>query len=232
MALDRKDVDRLLAPEFIEGLTDASVGELRAKRAECRRVEDLISYLRRVLQGQIDLVLAEMELRLGEDIEDHQHRLVEDLPTILAGAQAPRGARGPSRSSEARDQKTSSRQTASSLSMPTMTEVFTEDAGLTPDEIAAIVAPDLAATAFKGGMLPGANLESFDDSELSELVARLSQHESALSAERRVLHERIDVLQRLVVHRYKSGAARADTLLEDQGAGGERWTASPEGGSR
>lgn len=230
MALQRKDVDRLLSPEFIEGLTDAPVGELREKRAECRRVEDLISFLRRVLQGQIDLVLAEMDLRLGEAIEDHQHRLVEDLPTILAGAQAPRGVGGSDRSRQS-DRKTTTHPTASALSMPAMTEVFTEDAGLAPDEIAAIVAPDLAATAFKGGMLPGANLESFDDTELSELVSRLSQQESALSAERRVLHERIDMLQGIVVHRYKSGAARADTLLEDQGAGRDKWPADPEGGS-
>lgn len=232
MALQRKDVDRLLSPEFIEGLTDASVGELREKRAECRRVEDLISYLRRVLQGQIDLVLAEMELRLGEAVEDHQHRLVEDLPTILAGAQAPRGVGGSDRSRELGGHRTTTHPTASALSMPAVTEVFTEDAGLAPDEIAAIVAPDLAATAFKGGMLPGANLESFDDTELSELVSRLSQQESALSAERRVLHERIDMLQAIVVHRYKSGAARADTLLEDQGAGRDEWPAGPEGGSR
>ena len=76
--LQRKDVDRLLAPEFVEGLAEAPVSELRAKRAECRQIEDLVSYLRRVVQGQIDLVVAEMEIRLGGGAGGHQHRLVED----------------------------------------------------------------------------------------------------------------------------------------------------------
>ena len=86
--------------------------------------------------------------------------------------------------------------------------------GVAPDEIAAVISPELAATTFKGGTLPGANLGSFADGELTELVERLRRHEAVLSAERRVLHERIDLLQAIVVERYKSGAAHADSLLE------------------
>jgi hypothetical protein len=214
MGLQREDVDRLLSPEFVEGLADAPVVVLRSKRAECRRVEDLVSYLRRVVQGQIDLVVAEMELRLG-GVTDHQHRLVEDLPSILAGSHSSGGGLGSSYTQGHEPQLGGSRQATSLLAMPAVTEVFAEEVGLAPDEIAAVISPELAATTFKGGTLPGANLESFADTELTELVERLRRHEAALSAERRVLHERIHLLQAIVVERYKSGAAHADTLLED-----------------
>jgi hypothetical protein len=210
--LQRQDVDRLLAPDFVEGLAEAPWDELRAKRAECRQVEDLVSYLRRVIQGQIDLVVAEMEIRLGGGAGGHEHRLVEDLPSILTGSYSSGAGAGNS------DQPTpaaASRQTTSLLAMPAVSEVWAEEAGLAPAEIAAVIAPELAETTFKGGMMPGANLEAFADVELTELLERLRRHEGILSAERHVLHERIDMLQAIVVERYKSGAAQADTLLED-----------------
>ncbi|MGC9962298.1 MAG: hypothetical protein ABSE47_10430 [Acidimicrobiales bacterium] len=209
MALQRQDVDRVLDPGFVEGLSDAPVGELRSKRAECRRVEDLVSYLRRVVQGQVDLVVAEMELRLGGGSGDHQHQLVEDLPSILARAH-PHTAVLP--------EAGVARQLTSRLAMPAVTEVFAEEAGLAPEEIAAVISPELAETTFKGGMLPGANLETFADGELTALLEHLRRHEAILSAERKVLHERIDQLQAVVVERYKSGAAHADTLLQDHNA--------------
>lgn len=217
MGLERKDVDRLLSPEFVEGLAGASVGELRSKRAECRRVEDLVSYLRRVVQGQIDLVVAEMELRLGDGASDHQHHLVEDLPSILGRSRLPGGGDLPVAGGRRGGDGGVLHRATSLLAMPAVTEVFAEEAGLAPDEIAAVISPELAVTTFKGGMLPGANLESFVDAELTELVDRLSRHEAVLSAERRVLHERIDLLQAIVVERYKTGAAHADALLEDHG---------------
>jgi hypothetical protein len=225
MGLKRQDVDRLLAPDFVEGLTDAPFEELRVKRADCRRVEDLVSYLRRVIQGQVDLVVAEMEMRLVGGGSDHRHRLVEDLPSILTGRASTGGVREADHSAEA-----GARQTASLLAVPVVSEFFDEQAGLSPDEIAAVIAPEMAATTFKGGMLPGANLDMFADSELTELVERLRRQEALLSAERRILHERIDVLQAIVVERYKSGAAQADTLLNNQSVvEGEPGSSEPVG---
>jgi hypothetical protein len=217
MALERQDVDRVLDPGFVDGLGDAPVGELRSKRAECRRVEDLVSYLRRVVQGQVDLVVAEMELRLGGGSGDHQHQLVEDLPSILAGSH-PHAAGADAAPSAAVPEAGVARQLTSRFAMPAVTEVFAEEAGLAPEEIAAVISPELAETTFKGGMLPGANLETFADAELTALLEHLRRHEAILSAERKVLHERIDQLQAVVVERYKSGAAHSDTLLQDHNA--------------
>jgi hypothetical protein len=209
MSLRREDVEELLAPEFVEGLVDARVDEIRAKGAQCRRVEDLVSYLRRVAQGQIDLVTAELAMRSHGDRGDHQSLLVEDLPSILANSPTVGGSRLESGASAA------GRQATSLLAMPAVSEVFAEEQDFAPDEIAAVMPPGLDPLPFSGGMMPGANLQSFASPELEELVVRLREYESLLSAERRVLHERIDQLRAILVERYKSGAADADTLLGD-----------------
>ena len=111
------------------------------------------------------------------------------------------------------------RQATSLLAMPAVSEVFAEESDLAPDEIAAVMPAGLAELTFSGSMLPGANLESFANTELDELVVRLREYEALLSAERRILHERIDQLQSLVVKRYKSGAADSDALLGDHDMG-------------
>ncbi len=50
--------------------------------------------------------------------------------------------------------------------------------------------------------------------ELDELIDRLQAFETRVSAQRRALHETIDVVQREIVERYRSGEASVDTILE------------------
>jgi hypothetical protein len=218
MSLRREDVERLLAPEFVEDLVDASVDEIRTKRAQCRRVEDLVSYLRRVVQGQIDVVTAERAMREHGARGDHQSRLVEDLPSILAGSPTS-GAAGPR--PEPGGTATTGRQATSLLAMAAVSEVFADEEDLAPDEIAAVMPAGLDELTFSGSMLPGANLESFANAELDELVERLREYEALMSAERHTLHERIDQLQTIMVERYKSGAADSDALLGDHDGASE-----------
>ncbi len=52
------------------------------------------------------------------------------------------------------------------------------------------------------------------DDELDELIDRLQAFETRVSAQRRALHETIDVVQREIVERYRSGEASVDTILE------------------
>ncbi|MGH9172428.1 MAG: hypothetical protein ACRD0Z_16410 [Acidimicrobiales bacterium] len=87
MSLQRQDVDKLLAPALVAGLPDVALDEVRARRDACKRVEDLVSYVRRVIQGQLDLVTAEMAMRAGGTRGDLE-TLVERLPDILAGPAA------------------------------------------------------------------------------------------------------------------------------------------------
>lgn len=60
--MDIDELDRMLAepPVDIAGL---STNELRTQRTRYQRAESGVSYVRRILQGQIDIVTAELESR-------------------------------------------------------------------------------------------------------------------------------------------------------------------------
>ena len=78
------DLERILAENYLDGLAACDVGQLRARRAECRQVEGQLSYLRRLVQGRHDIVAGEMGRRAGGGDPDDVHGLVEQLPGILA----------------------------------------------------------------------------------------------------------------------------------------------------
>ena len=61
MGLHQEDIDRLLEPALTSDLDAVPVGELRTRRDACERAEVALSYVRRVLQGELDIVAAELE---------------------------------------------------------------------------------------------------------------------------------------------------------------------------
>lgn len=75
--------ERLLAEDFLRDLPARSIDEIRSLRAECQAVEVGLSYLRRLVQGRIDIVAAHRRRR-AEGAEAGLASLVEDLPGILA----------------------------------------------------------------------------------------------------------------------------------------------------
>jgi hypothetical protein len=76
-------IDAVLAPDFVAGLSDLPISDLRARRAEGDEVETSLSYVRRLVQGRLDIVAAELRRRdAGEEARDLAD-LVEQLPTIL-----------------------------------------------------------------------------------------------------------------------------------------------------
>ena len=77
------NTDRLLDPSYIEGLRDLSLEEVRSKRSECQEVEVGLSYERRLVQGRLDIVLADVQRRAGGGPADLAS-LVENLDEILA----------------------------------------------------------------------------------------------------------------------------------------------------
>jgi hypothetical protein len=86
---DSRGLDRLLAPGYLDGITARPIEEVRAMRAEAEREETDLSYLRRLLQGRLDLLRAEAARRRGEGPPGS---LVDSLPEILADErQEPRG---------------------------------------------------------------------------------------------------------------------------------------------
>jgi hypothetical protein len=87
MSYQSDSVDRLLAPEFIEGVGEMPMEEVRARRDECQRAEFTLSYLRRLLQGRLDIIEAEVERRKSGASGDVSE-LIDRLPEILAGRAA------------------------------------------------------------------------------------------------------------------------------------------------
>lgn len=74
-------IDRILRPEYVEGLQDLSLDELRARRDECLAEREYLSLLRRLVQGRAEILKAEIERR-GEGAEEGP--LIERLSRILS----------------------------------------------------------------------------------------------------------------------------------------------------
>jgi hypothetical protein len=83
-------IQRLLDPAYVDGLRELPMEELRAKRAECQEVEVALSYLRRLAQGRLDIVLADLQRRAGGGPGDLAS-LIEQLPEILGEQTRPPG---------------------------------------------------------------------------------------------------------------------------------------------
>lgn len=60
------------------------IDEVRARRSELQAVETGLSYLRRVVQGRIDIVAAERHRRSGGGDPADLTSLIDELPAILA----------------------------------------------------------------------------------------------------------------------------------------------------
>lgn len=73
-------IDKVLAEDYLAGLANLPLADVRALRDEAGQEEADLSYLRRLLQGRIDIVGAELARRGGGT----GSRLVEELPRILA----------------------------------------------------------------------------------------------------------------------------------------------------
>lgn len=82
-------IDRILADDFLSGLADRPLDEVREMRRDAEQEETDLSYLRRLLQGRIDILQAEVERRAGRGPGGS---LLEALPGILAeDATSPHG---------------------------------------------------------------------------------------------------------------------------------------------
>jgi hypothetical protein len=73
-------IDRVLAEDYLTGLREADLGDVRALRQEAEQEEADLSYIRRMIQGRIDIVRAELNRRDGATTGS----LVDNLASILA----------------------------------------------------------------------------------------------------------------------------------------------------
>jgi len=77
-------LDRILTDDYLAGIAQRPVAELRELRSECQAVETQLSYLRRMVQGRHDIVTGELARRSRGGAHDDMADLVERLPQILA----------------------------------------------------------------------------------------------------------------------------------------------------
>jgi hypothetical protein len=92
MVQGNRRIDKVLAEDYVTGLEALPLADIRERRREAEQEETDLSYLRRVLQGRLDILRAELARRSGEETD-----LVQALPRILADdpvAGSPRGLRG------------------------------------------------------------------------------------------------------------------------------------------
>jgi hypothetical protein len=81
--LDLATFERISEPDYLEGLTSRPLGDVRMMRAECQAVEDTVSFLRRLVQGHLDIVRFEQERRAAGQPADLA-ALVAGLPRLLS----------------------------------------------------------------------------------------------------------------------------------------------------
>jgi hypothetical protein len=63
MAISR--IEAILSPDYVEDLDSLPMGEVRKRRDESQEASDILSYLRRLVQGRLDIVHADLERRAG-----------------------------------------------------------------------------------------------------------------------------------------------------------------------
>jgi hypothetical protein len=78
------DADRVLEEDYLGDLPSRPIEEIRAMRAECRAIEDKASYLRRMVQGRLDILAADLRRRSEGGSPGDLPGLVDQLPGILS----------------------------------------------------------------------------------------------------------------------------------------------------
>ncbi len=78
-----EQLDRIANPAYVADLTERPLEDIRAMRAECQEIENALSYVRRMVQGRLDIVGGEFKHRrdggTGGDVHDLLHRLPDFL---------------------------------------------------------------------------------------------------------------------------------------------------------
>ena len=83
MTSHQDDLVRILTSDYLDGMAEASLADIRSMRTECQEAEVALSYLRRLIQGRLDIVHTYLE-HPGSDALRDLGTLVNDLPGILS----------------------------------------------------------------------------------------------------------------------------------------------------
>jgi hypothetical protein len=83
------ELARVLDPQYLDGLSERGLDEVRQMRSECEIAETAVSFLRRMAQGRLDLIHAYLDRRTRTEIND-MRAFVDDLPSIIAAGPPPK----------------------------------------------------------------------------------------------------------------------------------------------
>ncbi len=222
-------MEGFLAPAYLETISAAPLGELRAKKAECEEVEVSLSYVRRMAEGRIDVLRAYLQ-RWSEpagvvagdgssgnaDREPGQERAGGELHTAnLSGRNDGSWGGTGGETSELAELVTRLPSILAGGPPPPvgpgrMTRPFfpdTESQELTWELDRIFSAADLS------------RINEFDAGVLASRLDELVLFEYAVSGDRRSLHGVIGKLEDELVRRIKAGEASVESMIaEDQGS--------------
>lgn len=175
----RRRIDRVLAPDFLEGIDRFDMDELRTRKAEAEQEETDLSYARRLVQGRLDILRAEHEARERGEAglagrppgQSTDAELAERLAKALADP--PRQSRGLGRHLSA----------------------------LRPSRVGENRREAERAVADVGS----SNLAHLEDAELLGAIANLADVEARLSRSRRQVQNVVDRLTGEIARRYQAG---------------------------
>jgi hypothetical protein len=77
-------LDRILGPDYLGNLEQRAIADVRQMRTECQEIETGLSYLRRLIQGRLDIVGAERQRRAEGREPGDLADLISQLPEILS----------------------------------------------------------------------------------------------------------------------------------------------------
>ncbi len=92
---NRRLVERIAEPDYVDDLGSRSIEDLRVMREETREGENELSFERRLCQARIDILNAELERRSGGSDGDLMARLPEILATEGGGGGGSLPSRAP-----------------------------------------------------------------------------------------------------------------------------------------
>ncbi len=186
-------IDRVLATDFLAGLDAMPLGEVRARRREAEQEEAGLSYVRRLLQGRLDILRAELNRRAGGTGEDE----------VTSEAASPEGAGGGGLVSRL-SSILADRPGPASLGRGRFVAVQPSGLDARHRDVEQVVAD--------AGL---SDVPARTDDELSAGLGRLEVLERAISADRRRVQQVMDACTAEIGRRYREGAANVEDLLPE-----------------
>ena len=77
-------LSKVLDPGYVADVRSLSTDEVRKRRSECAEVETALSYVRRLAQGHLDILVADLQRRAVGDASPQLGEMVNQLSEVLS----------------------------------------------------------------------------------------------------------------------------------------------------